>query len=71
MAAKIDLKPCPFCGGEVEAIFIDEGGMEYCFEGYDIDGDVHPYINCYGCDSEWFSDLDDVIEAWNRRAKNE
>ena len=65
------LKPCPFCGGKVGAFFVDEGGMEYRFEGYDIDGGVNPYIHCYGCDSEWFSDLDDVIEAWNRRAKNE
>ena len=64
------LKPCPFCGEEVGAYFVDEIGTEYRFEGKDVDGDVHPYIHCYGCDSEWFSDMEDVIEAWNRRASD-
>ena len=40
------------------------------YEGEDVDGNVQPWIHCYGCDSEWFSDLDDVVEAWNRRCEN-
>lgn len=61
------LKPCPFCGGEVDAFFIDECGTEYRYEGKEVDGDVKPFIHCYGCGCEFFSDLDDVIEAWNMR----
>ena len=61
------LKPCPFCGGEAQALFVDEYGTECGYEGKEVDGDVTPYIHCYGCDSEWFSDMDDPIEAWNKR----
>ena len=64
-----ELKPCPFCGGEVGAFFTGMDGMDYRFKGYDVDGDVNPYIHCDGRDSEWFSvTADDVIAAWNRRA---
>ena len=66
--SKMALKPCPFCGDDVEALYYDdENGNEYGYEGEE---GVHPFIKCYGCDSEWFSDCFDgvdVLKAWNRR----
>lgn len=68
------LKSCPFCGSDnVMALYCSEIGTEYAYEGHDVDGDVNPYIHCYGCDSEWFSSESgvDVIKAWNRRANDD
>ena len=72
---QIELEPCPFCGSkDVSALFVDEDAFKYAYEGQDVDGDVNPYIHCYGCDSEWFTDSangDDVIKAWNRRVDDD
>lgn len=55
-----DLKPCPFCGGEVEIVGINNG---------------NPFTvwceNCgleFGTGKEYY--LCQVIDAWNRRADN-
>lgn len=32
MTDKIKLKPCPFCGAEVEVV----KDFEFCFEGYSV-----------------------------------
>ena len=50
---KINLKPCPFCGGVAE-VFI---------------GDIVSGVNCSECKAEmWTSDAaEEAIEAWNRR----
>lgn len=68
----INLKPCPFCGShDVDALYFDNTGtgIELVYEGKDVDGDVKPWIHCNGCGSEWFSNAEDVIEAWNRRCE--
>ena len=53
------LKPCPFCGGEDIAI----GKLEILCIKY--------FIWCKTCEacSSSFLSLDDAINAWNRRAK--
>ena len=57
MTDKIKLKPCPFCGAEVEVV----KDFEFCFEGY--------YVWCENCcsSSATYDDKTDAIEAWNRR----
>ena len=67
----IELKPCPFCGStEIGAYYIYSGD-KYKYEGNDVDEEVMPFIECHGCESQWFScvyDGDEVLKAWNRRA---
>lgn len=70
-----ELKPCPFCGGEVYLVFFDtDENVEKAFEECDEDeGAVFPYISCNECDGNFvFAGLSysrQVIEAWNRRLK--
>lgn len=64
----MELKPCPFCGGEATLFVAPEGGV---------------FVKCVRCgaktkcrvDSDAFSKptnaVKSVIEAWNRRVKEE
>ena len=66
-----ELKPCPFCGGEVEL----RGGLENwrpTFYDPDSGGDPY-YIQCKcGCffDNGYW-EAEDLINAWNRRSTDE
>lgn len=55
-----ELKPCPFCGGEVILETVDGNSPEEC------------YIYCPGCDFESgvYSKPKFIVEKWNRRADN-
>tara|TARA_Y100000310_G_scaffold341165_1_gene439427 strand:+ start:98 stop:280 length:183 start_codon:yes stop_codon:yes gene_type:complete len=58
----IKLKPCPFCGGEAE--------IQYCEEG--CCGALPRSIECEcGCylGLEAFPTEESAIQAWNRRVK--
>ena len=64
----IELKPCPFCGGEVE----EHGGL--CNYGKHI---MTLDLKCKGCGTtfkfkaKWSSDpYNETHEAWNRRKNN-
>ena len=56
----LELKPCPFCGGEavINPVF-----------------DLHVYfVHCKNCDcaiGRFYRDKCDAIEAWNRRVNDE
>lgn len=57
----IELKLCPFCGGEAEVRESTEnGGRQY-------------HVGCTKCSADvgrlWFWKMSDVIEAWNSRAE--
>lgn len=57
----IELKLCPFCGGEVILETVDDNSPE----GY--------YIYCPKCDFESgvYSEPKFIVEKWNRRADND
>lgn len=62
------LKPCPFCGGN------DIGGMQVRFPLPDFEEDGGDWVlGCRTCDTSFSffnkRNKDEVIEAWNRRAK--
>ena len=62
--SEVDLKPCPFCGGEAEVTDKDNYGfsngdwMVFCNE-------CHTYL---GFDSQ-YETPEQAIEAWNRRTE--
>ena len=65
---KVNLKPCPFCGGEVRII-----GYRYNFFVRDIDniryGIQHKNKKakcCYG--TKWESEVELLIKLWNKRS---
>ncbi len=55
-----ELKPCPFCGGEVILETVDGNSPEEC------------YIYCPECyfESGVYSKPQFIVEKWNRRADN-
>lgn len=69
-----ELKPCPFCGKQVELIYWDEEHQnEKKWEPCDEEeGVIFPIVRCYECDATFVFDTPygtgkSVIEAWNRR----
>jgi hypothetical protein len=65
-----ELKPCPFCGGEVK---IGGGQEDWTPTWYDPDSGGDPYFiacNC-GCTFEiGYVEAWEIAEAWNRRAED-
>lgn len=76
LMSEIELKPCPFCGGEVELSSISD------YEGYYFD----LAVTCNGCGVDVVFDTEincpkvedfpeetvrKAIEKWNRRATND
>ena len=60
------LKPCPFCGKPgiigTDFSFNVPKYLALCSD-YDNGG-------CYGMQENWFDDMYDAIEAWNRRVND-
>ena len=61
---KKEFKPCPFCGCEVISIENDTGNSGLY---------LHYYCECKECEATSSSckDIDDAINAWNRRAMSD
>ena len=59
--SSIELKPCPFCGGEAEKIQSPQKSTT-----------VYNYIKCRECGSmsHSFFAIGEAINAWNRRYRN-
>lgn len=58
-----DLKPCPFCGGQVEVW--NRYGDDQIKEAYDISCAT---TGCYlQCGAEWFLSKEELLLKWNSR----
>ena len=61
----VNLKPCPFCGGNGRIVY---GAKRKDVYGKDITGVV---VYCDNCNTQMFyRDSKMAIEAWNRREPN-
>jgi Lar family restriction alleviation protein len=72
----MELKPCPFCGGEPQVFACDGAGCFYTSVGTaQIMGRKtdHKLIRCKKCGIRTKAYLTDkgVFNAWNRRADND
>lgn len=75
-----ELKPCPFCGGEVVLMAI--AGEPYPptyivdLEKVTKQSDDICYVHCNGCRTNWHKEVRiesfpiETIEAWNRRVED-
>lgn len=59
----VDLKPCPFCGGEAR-LFVNDGISVVCTKCY-----ARTMVRVDTMEGK-SSAVESVIEAWNRRADN-
>ena len=57
------LKPCPFCGGDVERITIEDDS-----DPANFGGDVIQCRNCLASSRVEFGGKENLSAAWNRRA---
>lgn len=65
------LKKCPFCGGEIKQMFMNEESFQECVWDESV-GNVSTWFKCYECDSEFFHDEpidtpEKQAEWWNTR----
>lgn len=65
------LLPCPFCGGEIKQMFMNEETFVECVWDESI-GNASTWFKCYECDSEYFHDEpidtpEKQVEWWNTR----
>lgn len=73
MSENVELKPCPFCGGQ--NIGADScNGLEECANFEECDSQYHAIVcNCNkggcGASSGYYPTLEKAIEAWNRRTR--
>lgn len=68
---KVDekLKPCPFCGADVESgVHID---VVVSFD--ELEDDTHYGVICENCGARigYFKILEEAVEAWNRNKSRE
>ena len=59
--AKLELKPCPFCGGEVEIVYRG-GGWFWVHKNEPLF-----YPMCPITHSRKYNSYKETVEAWNRR----
>lgn len=72
-----ELKPCPFCGGEVSIALTGQGIINWLFVTHKncncrvfMESDRF-YIDHDNVDSEREKAMHNLVEAWNRRSSDE
>lgn len=69
MEQKIELKPCPFCGGEAVITTIEPHVHMIATFMADCEGET--FIECTGCTCGISGKTErEAVEDWNRRADN-
>lgn len=72
---EIELKPCPFCGGEARVYYKMDIGIPSGDNGHRVSvrcENTHrcgAKIECWAAKKEWARNS--AVKAWNRRADNE
>lgn len=65
----VELKPCPYCGGQASA----STSLTFCEKGKVTTYVSAVYCTSYGCgariDASRDNGVEDAVEAWNRRSK--
>ena len=66
MSAKVELKPCPFCGGNAHIVRLKESVKEkyYVACGNSLNRCIASHKWVFG---RFYSTREEAIEAWNRR----
>lgn len=63
-----DLKPCPFCGGEVSIIYKSSDNAFLVFHKGVFDAVACPMLEPFVIDALEVMSLAEARKAWNRRA---
>ena len=66
----IELKPCPFCGGEATPVYCENGNR---YTSNILYLSKRGTIKCQKCEvvlPRTYSSVSKAIEAWNRRAND-
>lgn len=60
MKGDVDLKPCPFCGGNAKEK--QRSGFDY--------GSYYYFVTCSQCEAKTkdYGSADDALKSWNQRA---
>lgn len=69
----MELKPCPFCHGKAHIDFSPDSNKPYINKDKELTATkMLYYVFCGHClaKSMDFEDMDNAVEAWNRRAEN-
>ena len=59
-----DLRPCPFCGGEVNITYISSDNV---FPVWHKGGTVCKFVEPLYIDGEYAKSLNDARDIWNKR----
>lgn len=69
----VELKPCPFCGGEAELDFAGKSFTYTASNGKPYDSGFYYTVKCRdevcGCKIGIYEDAEMALSAWNRRAE--
>lgn len=60
----VELKPCPFCGGEARRVDCDDLPED----DPNVGGSLIECTKCFACTAVHFDRKEHLVDSWNRRA---